>query len=89
MNYQDLQNARIIIKEFLQTSPSVKISTLYLRLRKKRAFSYIGDYPLLATIVTELKENNYPLVKASIKSVFELSNELKQRKTLVNAFFMA
>ena len=85
MKYQSLQTAKKIIRKYLKDSPHAKILTLFLNLRKKTSLSYFGDYPLFATVISELRNKNVLVDPASIRKAISVSNELKGKESILNA----
>jgi len=81
MVYQDIELAVRLIKTRIRAAKALKqkdlsVSTIFKQLRNHEAFSLIGDYPLIGTIVGELQKAGFPVRANALMRLFKKSEDL-------------
>ena len=82
--YQDMSLIEIKTYKRFVKNPRSSISSLYRSIRKDQRFCYLGDYPIIATIVRYISvlgiETNRPKISYVLRQSPELSCMTKRDK---------
>lgn len=78
MIFQDLNLASPIVASLRQARPTIRLATIFLIIRRKNYFCFIGDYPIASEVVRTVCYQNQRNASKEVVQIFRQSAELKK-----------